>query len=127
MALWFFVEVAEQGSFAAAARRLNTAPPAAITRGIAEAGIAAWGSAAQPHHAGRVSTTEARTAFPWPGPNACSPILRRSKRAGPRVAGTAPAPGELRVTTAPILFGRLHVLPIVTEFLGRLFPMCRSC
>ena len=26
--------------------------------------------------------------------------------------------GELRVT-APILFGRLHVLPIVTEFLGR--------
>jgi DNA-binding transcriptional LysR family regulator len=34
-------------------------------------------------------------------------------------AGTAPR-GELRVT-APILFGRLHVLPIVTEFLGR-FP-----
>jgi DNA-binding transcriptional LysR family regulator len=31
--------------------------------------------------------------------------------------GTAPR-GELRVT-APILFGRLHVLPIVTEFLGR--------
>ena len=34
-------------------------------------------------------------------------------------AGTAPR-GELRVT-APILFGRLHVLPIVTEFLDR-FP-----
>src|SRR5262249_15160759 len=36
-------------------------------------------------------------------------------------AGQGRAPrGELRVT-APILFGRLHVLPIVTEFLGR-FP-----
>src|SRR5262249_20796950 len=33
--------------------------------------------------------------------------------------GTAPR-GELRVT-APILFGRLHVLPVVTEFLAR-FP-----
>ena len=33
--------------------------------------------------------------------------------------GTAPR-GQLRVT-APILFGRLHVLPIATEFLGR-FP-----
>src|SRR5262249_56765683 len=34
-------------------------------------------------------------------------------------AGEGAAPrGELRVT-APILFGRLHVLPIVTEFLGR--------
>jgi len=33
--------------------------------------------------------------------------------------GTAPR-GELRLT-APILFGRLHVLPIVTEFLDR-FP-----
>jgi len=36
-------------------------------------------------------------------------------------AGEGRAPrGELRVT-APILFGRLHVLPIVTEFLAR-FP-----
>ncbi len=36
-------------------------------------------------------------------------------------AGEGAAPrGELRVT-APILFGRLHVLPIVTEFLDR-FP-----
>jgi DNA-binding transcriptional LysR family regulator len=34
-------------------------------------------------------------------------------------AGVAPR-GELRIT-APILFGRLHVLPIVTAFLGR-FP-----
>jgi len=34
-------------------------------------------------------------------------------------AGEGAAPrGELRIT-APILFGRLHVLPIVTEFLGR--------
>ena len=33
--------------------------------------------------------------------------------------GTAPR-GELRIT-APILFGRLHVMPIVTEFLAR-FP-----
>src|SRR5262252_5127480 len=34
------------------------------------------------------------------------------------VSGGGAPRGELRIT-APILFGRLHVLPIVTEFLGR--------
>jgi DNA-binding transcriptional LysR family regulator len=110
-----FVEVAEQGSFAAAARRLNRSP-AAVTRGVAEL-EARLGVRLLNRTTRAVSMTEAGQRF-LAGAKRVLADLEEIERAAAG-AGTAPR-GELRIT-APILFGRLHVLPIVTEFLGR-FP-----
>ena len=113
--LGVFVEVAERGSFAEAARRLRRSP-AAITRRIADL-EARLGVRLLNRTTRSVSITEVgRTLLA--GAKRLLADLDEIERAA---AGEATAPrGELRAT-APILFGRLHVLPIVTEFLAR-FP-----
>jgi DNA-binding transcriptional LysR family regulator len=108
-----FVEVAERRSFAAAARRLARSP-AAVTRAVGELetrlGVRLLNRTTR-----AVSLTEAGERF-LAGARRVLADLEEIERAA---AGEGIAPrGELRVT-APILFGRLHVLPIVTEFLGR--------
>jgi DNA-binding transcriptional LysR family regulator len=110
-----FVEVAERGSFAEAARRLGRSP-AAVTRAIAEL-EARLGVRLLNRTTRAVSVTEAGQRF-LAGAKRVLADLDEIERAAAG-EGTAPR-GELRVT-APILFGRLHVLPIVLEFLGR-FP-----
>ena len=110
-----FVEVAERGSFADAARRLRRSP-AAVTRAIAEL-EARLGVRLLNRTTRAVSVTEAGQRF-LAGAKRVLADLDEIERAAAG-EGTAPR-GELRIT-APILFGRLHVLPIVTEFLGR-FP-----
>src|SRR5262249_39408064 len=110
-----FAEVAERRSFAQAARRLGRSP-AAVTRAIGEL-EARLGVRLLNRTTRAGSLTEARERF-----------LAGARRvlAGPHqieraAAGEGAAPrGELRLT-APILFGRLHVTPIVAEFLAR-FP-----
>src|SRR5262249_597526 len=109
-----FVEVAERRSFAAAARRLARSP-AAVTRAVGEL-EARLGGRLLNRTTRAVGLTEAGEGVRA----GARPGVAGSGGAGGRAAGgegTAPR-GELRVT-APILFGRLHVLPIVTEFLGR--------
>jgi DNA-binding transcriptional LysR family regulator len=110
-----FVEVAERGSFADAARRLRRSP-AAVTRAIAEL-EARLGVRLLNRTTRAVSVTEAGQRF-LAGAKRVLADLDEIERAAAG-EGTAPR-GELRVT-APILFGRLHVLPIVLEFLDR-FP-----
>jgi DNA-binding transcriptional LysR family regulator len=110
-----FAEVAERGSFAEAARRLGRSP-AAVTRAIAEL-EARLGIRLLNRTTRAVSVTEAGQRF-LAGAKRVLADLDEIERAAAG-EGTAPR-GELRVT-APILFGRLHVLPIVLEFLGR-FP-----
>lgn len=110
-----FIEVAERGSFADAARRLGRSPTA-VTRAVAEL-EARLGVRLLNRTTRAVSVTEAGQRF-LAGAKRVVADLDEIERAAAG-AGTAPR-GELRVT-APILFGRLHVLPIVTEFLGR-FP-----
>jgi DNA-binding transcriptional LysR family regulator len=110
-----FVEVAERGSFTGAARRLRRSPTA-VTRIIAELetrlGVRLLNRTTR-----AVSMTEAGERF-LAGAKRVLADLDEIERAA---AGEGRAPrGELRVT-APILFGRLHVLPIVIEFLAR-FP-----
>jgi DNA-binding transcriptional LysR family regulator len=110
-----FVEVAERGSFAEAARRLRRSP-AAVTRAVADLegrlGVRLLNRTTR-----AVGMTEAGQRF-LAGAKRVLADLDEIERAA---AGEGRAPrGELRVT-APILFGRLHVLPIVTEFLAR-FP-----
>jgi DNA-binding transcriptional LysR family regulator len=110
-----FAEVAGLGSFTAAARKLHRSP-AAVTRAVAEL-EARLGVRLLNRTTRAVSTTEAGQRF-LAGAERVLADLDEIERAA---AGQGEAPrGELRVT-APIAFGRLHVLPLVTEFLER-FP-----
>src|SRR3984893_11745703 len=108
-----FVEVAERRSFSAAARRLAPSAPAG-TRAIGELetrlGVRLLNRTTR-----AVSLTEAGDRF-LAGARRVLAGFEEIERAGGG-GGAAPR-GELRIT-APILCGRLHVLPIVTEFLGR--------
>jgi DNA-binding transcriptional LysR family regulator len=114
-AISVFVEVADRRSFVAAARRLKRSPTA-VTRAIsnleARLGVRLFNRTTR-----AVSLTEAGDRF-LAGARRVLADLEEIERAA---AGEGRAPrGELRLT-APILFGRLHVLPIVTEFLTH-FP-----
>jgi DNA-binding transcriptional LysR family regulator len=114
-AIAVFVEVAERRSFVAAARRLRRSPTA-VTRAIGK--LETRLEVRLLNRTTRaVSLTEAGERF-LSGARRVLADLEEIERAAAG-EGTAPR-GELRVT-APILFGRLHVLPIVSEFLGR-FP-----
>jgi len=114
-AIAVFVEVAERRSFVAAARRLRRSP-AAVTRVIGDL-EARLGVRLLNRTTRAVSLTEAGDRF-LAGARRVLADLEEIERAAAG-AGTAPG-GELRLT-APILFGRLHVLPIVTDFLSQ-FP-----
>jgi DNA-binding transcriptional LysR family regulator len=110
-----FAEVAGQGSFTAAARRLNRSPTA-ITRAVADL-EARLGVRLLNRTTRAVSLTDAGERF-LVGARRVLADLSEIEQAA---AGLGASPrGELSVT-APILFGRLHVLPVVTEFLGA-FP-----
>lgn len=108
-----FAEVAERGSFAQAARRLNRSP-AAVTRAVAEL-EARLGVRLLNRTTRKVSVTEVGQRF-LAGARRVLADLSEIEQAA---AGQGQAPrGELRVT-APIEFGRRHVLPLATEFLAR--------
>ncbi len=107
------MEVADRGSFAQAARRLGRSP-AAVTRAVAEL-EARLGVRLLTRTTRAVALTEAGRRF-LPGAKRVLADLVEIERAAAG-EGTAPR-GELRAT-APILFGRLHVLPIVVAFLRR--------
>lgn len=108
-----FAEVAERGSFAAAARQLNRSP-AAVTRAVAEL-EARLGVRLLNRTTRAVSMTEAGQRF-LAGAQRVLADLREIEAAA---SGQGEAPrGELRVT-APIAFGRRHVLQLVTQFLVR--------
>jgi DNA-binding transcriptional LysR family regulator len=110
-----FIEVGEGGSFAQAARRLGRSP-AAVTRAVAEL-EGRLGVRLLTRTTRAVGLTEAGRRF-LAGAKRVLADLDEIERAAAG-EGTAPR-GELRAT-APILFGRLHLLPIVIEFLRR-FP-----
>ena len=106
-----FVQVSERGSFAAAARHLNRSP-AAITRAVADL-EARLGVRLLTRTTRAVSMTDAGQRF-LAGAKRVVADLEEIELAA---AGQGRAPrGELRVT-APIVFGRKHVLPLVLEFL----------
>jgi DNA-binding transcriptional LysR family regulator len=110
-AMSVLVAVAEAGSLTAAARRLGM-PLATVSRKISEleADIGAQlltraGRRAEPTEAGRSYVAAARR------------ILEDVAYAERAAAGEFSTPkGEL-ILTAPIVFGRLHVLPVVMAFL----------
>ena len=108
-----FAEVAERGSFAEAARRLNRSP-AAITRAVAEL-EARLGVRLLNRTTRAVSVTEPGQRFLAGARRVLADFAEIEQAAIGQ--GSAPR-GELRVT-APIVFGRRHVLPLVTDFLAQ--------
>ena len=105
------VAAVEEGSLSAAARRLRT-PLATVSRKVSE--LEAHLKTRLLHRSTRqLALTDAGRAYV----EACRRILEDVGEAERAASGEYGAPkGEL-IITAPIVFGRLHVLPIVTDFL----------
>jgi DNA-binding transcriptional LysR family regulator len=110
-----FVAVVDHGGFARAARALGVSPPA-VTRAIAE--LEARLSARLLTRTTRVvRVTDAGARYV----EDCRRILADADEADESAAGAHATPRGRIVVTAPTLFGRIHVTPIVTEYLTR-FP-----
>src|SRR5262245_54197288 len=108
-----FLAVAEHGSFAQAARKLGRSP-AVITRAVANL-EARLGVRLLNRTTRAVSLTDVGERFRA----GAARVLADFEEIEREAAGQGNAPrGELAVT-APILFGRLHVLPVVTAFLAQ--------
>jgi DNA-binding transcriptional LysR family regulator len=114
-AMALLVTVTEAGSLSAAARQLR-APLATISRKVAD--LEAHLNARLLTRTNRkVQLTEAGRAYLADAKE----ILGRVEEAERKVAGEYMTPkGELTVT-APLVFGRIHILPVVTDFL-QVFP-----
>ncbi len=106
-ALRAFIAVAERASFAAAARGLRWSP-AAVTRAVAmieaELGVTLF------HRTTRVvRLTEPGALYA----EQCRRILAELEAARSQVRGEDASPRGTLSVTAPVVFGRLHVMPIV--------------
>jgi DNA-binding transcriptional LysR family regulator len=114
-AIKVFVAIAEAGSLSAAGRRLGM-PLATVSRHLAaledQVGVRL------------ITRTTRHLALTEPGRaylDSCRRIIAELEAAELRLAGEQGEPkGELALT-ASVVFGRLHVLPILTEFL-KTFP-----
>src|SRR5262245_56640965 len=109
------VTVVEAGSLSAAARRLNT-PLTTVSRRVAEL-EAHLKTQLLTSSSRRIALTDAGRSYVA----ACKRILEELGEAERAAAGEYSAPtGDLMIT-APVVFGRLHVLPVVVDFL-RSYP-----
>ncbi|MBN8227891.1 LysR family transcriptional regulator [Corallococcus macrosporus] len=107
-----FVAVARQGSFTAASRRLHISPSVA-TRAVAQL-EERLGLALLTRTTRSVRLTERGQVYL----ESCQRLLEDLDEADRRVRGENAEPrGELSVS-APIVFGRLHVLPVVQKLLA---------
>lgn len=110
-----FISIAEHASFAEAARRLNLSPTT-VTRSIAEL-EASLGVQLLMRTTRSVRLTEEGALFL----ERCRAGVAEIDQAFDTVRGTAQTPRGTLTVTAPVVFGRLHVLPVVTEMLA-LYP-----
>lgn len=111
-----FVAVAEEGGFAAAARRLRISPPA-VTRAVAaleqRLGVKLL------HRTTRhVSTTDAGRRYLEDARR----VLADADAADASAAGADSEPRGKLAVTAPVLFGRMFVLPLIVDYLAR-YPL----
>ena len=110
-AMSVLVTAAEAGSLSAASRRLGT-PLATVSRKVSELETH-LGTRLLNRSSRRLTLTEAGRSYI----EACKRILDDVREAERAASGEYSTPrGEL-ILTAPIVFGRLHVLPVVSEFL----------
>ncbi|MDE1914285.1 MAG: LysR family transcriptional regulator [Pseudomonas sp.] len=108
-----FVAVVDAGSLTAAARRLDM-PLASVSRKVAE--LETHLKTRLLHRTTRqLSLTDAGASYL----DACRRILEDISEAERAATGEYSQPrGEL-VVTAPVVFGRLHIVPVVAEFLAQ--------
>jgi DNA-binding transcriptional LysR family regulator len=112
-AMQTFVAIADAGSFTAAARRLDLSLPA-VVRGLAgyedELGVRLFNRTTR-----RISlTTEGRAHL-----DRCRAVMAAVDEAESALREDASEPsGELAIT-APVLFGQMHVAPVVTRFVQK--------
>jgi DNA-binding transcriptional LysR family regulator len=106
------VTAAEAGSISAAARRLGR-PLATVSRKISDL-EAHLGTRLLNRSSRRLALTDAGRSYVA----ACQRILEDVREAERAATGEYSAPRGRLTVTAPIVFGRLHVLPIVAEFLA---------
>ena len=110
-AMSILVTAAEAGSLSAAARRLGT-PLATVSRKVSEL-EAHLSTQLLNRSSRRLTLTNAGQSYVA----ACKRILDDVEEAERAASGEYSAPKGDLVITAPIVFGRLHVLPVVTAFL----------
>lgn len=108
-----FVTVAEQQSFAAAGRRLSLSAPA-VTRAVA-ALEAHLGAALLRRTTRSVQLTEAGARFLADAKR----LLREVEEAEQLARGAHASPSGQLTVTAPLMFGRMHVAPIVLDMLAK--------
>ncbi|MBY5518764.1 LysR family transcriptional regulator [Rhizobium leguminosarum] len=110
-AMTVLLAVVEQGSLSAASRHLQS-PLATVSRKVSELETHLNAQLLQRSNR-KITLTEAGRSYV----EAAREILDRVEEAERTAAGEYSAPkGELTMT-APIVFGRLHVLPVVVDFL----------
>lgn len=111
-AMTVFVEVAEAGSLSAAARRLDV-PLTNISRLLSQLEVHL--------NCTLVDRTTRRMTLTDAGRDylaTCRHVLEALEGAENRIAGhSSELSGEIAIT-APVSFGRLHLLPVITEFLA---------
>ena len=108
-----FVAVADAAGFAPAARRLNTSPPS-VTRAVAE--LEQRLGARLLHRTTRsVRLTEAGRRYLAD----CRRILAEIEDAERQAAGQETVPRGLVTLTAPVMLGRIVVVPAVLDLLAR--------
>ena len=111
-AMNILVSVVETGSFTAAGKRLG-APLATVSRKLAEL-ESHLGTRLLTRSTRRLDLTEAGSDYVA----ACKRILEDIGDAERKASGEYVTPkGEL-VLTAPVVFGRLHVVPVIADFLA---------
>ncbi|MBJ7501958.1 MAG: LysR family transcriptional regulator [Sphingopyxis sp.] len=113
LTLEMFVAVASEGGFAAAARKLGSSPPA-VTRGIA-ALEARLGTSLFHRSTRAVVLTDAGSAFLDQARRILADLAGAEREI--RGAGAEPR-GQLHLT-APVMFGRLHVLPVIGDLMAQ--------
>jgi DNA-binding transcriptional LysR family regulator len=108
-----FVAVAEEESFAAGARRLGMSPPA-VTRAISaledRLGVKLLNRTTR-----YVRVTDAGSRYL----NDCRRLIQETDEADEAAAGINAEPRGHLAVTAPVMFGRLFVIPGIVEYLQR--------
>jgi DNA-binding transcriptional LysR family regulator len=111
--MMIFVTVADQEGFAGAARQLRISPPV-VTRAVAtledHLGIKLFNRTTR-----YVRLTEAGQRYY----EDCRHIIAAANEADEAAAGVNAEPKGHLVVTAPVLFGRLHVMPSIKTYLER--------
>lgn len=117
-AMSLLLKVVEEGSFSAASRELNV-PLATLSRKISDL-EALLGTRLLMRSTRKLTLTDVGADYL----SAARRILEQVEEAENQAAGEYTAPkGEL-IVTAPLMFGRLYVLPVIAGFLAQYPEIC---